>query len=254
MNRVRISIVKAAANRAAALPSLGRTCRRVIVVRSGFHELSESLLTGNLATGSVIKIIGVSNPPPIISYTSKGSNKPLLHIESGSVVLQNLDLRHHCRGTDIWEGNAVVHLRPVNSGATSARSVAQASLRVTNLQPDLPLVCQLPRLFAYGCTLNSTSGRGVAATAAQAYLDNTAIVKCAATGVYLGRGSSRDEESYGSLVAMRCDFSGNGIGGKKKSHETHSIVQRGHSGVYGQEGQIVLYDCDISTNKFTGVR
>ncbi|GMH66192.1 hypothetical protein TrRE_jg11346, partial [Triparma retinervis] len=172
-------------------------------------------------------------------------NEPLLRIKKGSVLVQNLNLVHHCRGTDIWEGNAVAVIKGDhgNAPATTLDVLMSHHLSADN-----------PRMFAYDCTFRSTSGRGIVATSSEAFLDNVEVNDCAATGVYIGRDRNPNSTS-GSLIAMNCDISGNGIGGRQMSEAPpfYEVVQSGHSGIYGQDGRIIAADCSISGNSFTGI-
>jgi len=149
---------------------------------------------------------------------------------------------------DIWEGNTVVMVKS---------SVTSLPLDFTPLFSSTASTAQNPRLFAYDCSLKSTSGRGIVATSSEAYLDNVEVNECAATGVYVGRGR-HNSSAFGCLAAISCDIVGNGIGGRLRPNEaldstSYELVQAGHSGIYSQDGQIFTADCNISGNLYTGL-
>ncbi|GMI36466.1 hypothetical protein TrCOL_g9553 [Triparma columacea] len=223
-----------------------------VFVLSGIHHITASLEINEVSNGSIVQIIGVRNAdgdadeahsdPPSIIYKTHKPNEPLLRVKKGSVLIQNLSLVHHCRGTDIWEGNSVAVIK------------GDQSLPATTLDAMMSFSADNPRMFAYDCTFRSTSGRGIVATSSEAFLDNVEVNNCAATGVYIGRGRSPTSTS-GALIAIGCDISGNGIGGCQLSDNPpfYEVVQSGHSGIYGQDGKIIAAECSISANSFTGI-
>jgi len=151
-------------------------------------------------------------------------NQPVLWLQQGSLVLRNVDIFHFSLGLDIWNGNAALQIQPPDEPTTLA---------------SMPH----PECTLDGVRISSTTGRGIVnIDGGSLCMTRSAVHDCAATGLYIG----------GNSVATLCqtDVVRNGVGGRNAAHAT---IARGHSGVYLEQGQATIQDCNISSNTLTGI-
>jgi hypothetical protein len=72
-------------------------------------------------------------------------------------------------------------------------------------------------------------------------MEACAVIKCAATGVYIGGPGSRAELDQSDVVL-------NGLGSRLRGG-----IARGHSGIYLEQGEVKIVDSCISNNTLTGI-
>jgi hypothetical protein len=161
----------------------------------------------------------------LISKTRR-LNEPLIRVRQGTVKLVNLNLTHMAHGIDIWNGNAAVQIQPpIGPDDTPFLSAPQPCAVLEHVD-----VC-------------SMSGRGIVTIdGGSTRIQNSYVHDCAATGIYVGGAGS-------SAVIHRTDVLRNGNGNRM----TRRGVQRGHSGIYLEQGQAVIRDCNVSQNSLTGI-
>jgi hypothetical protein len=93
-----------------------------------------------------------------------------------------------------------------------------------------------------GVDVTSKSGRGIVnIDGGMAIIRNCYVHDCAATGIYVGGPGS-------NAVIEQTDVTHNGNGNKQRRG-----IARGHSGIYLEQGQALVRDCNISQNSLTGI-
>jgi hypothetical protein len=167
------------------------------------------------------------HPPSRASIISKSrrSNEPVLRVRQGTVQLTNINIQHNSYGVDIWNGNAAIQIQPP-------------------LGPDdHPLVTnRRPTAILNGVDVTSKSGRGIVnIDGGMAIIRQCYVHDCAATGIYVGGPGS-------NAIIERTDVTHNGNGNKQRRG-----IARGHSGIYLEQGQALVRDCNISQNSLTGI-
>jgi hypothetical protein len=164
-----------------------------------------------------------------IVLKTKRRNCPIFHIRQGRMILSGISFVHYCSGTDIWNGNSAIQIQP---------RIDDAYRPVMPVSPD-----RLPTILLEECTVMSVSGRGIVAIdGSSALLRNCYIHRCAATGLYVG--------GAGSVARVfSSDVVNNGIGNKRSRRG----IARGHSGIYLEQGSVMLNNCNVSRNALTGV-
>jgi hypothetical protein len=190
-----------------------------VVVLPGEHVIAETLA---VAGGKKVHIVGATLPldgapssaaqeraPASLAMppSPEQQNCPLIHLSSGTLVLQNLVLSHCSPGTDIWNGNSALYVSrapppqarsafnplaalqglpfPWHAGSPPHADPAQtqAAAPPRALRPPLfPPPPAATRAFVLDCVLTSASGRGVVVNKAEAHLDGCLVRDCAATG------------------------------------------------------------------------
>mmetsp|Transcript_27466 Transcript_27466/g.75075 ORF Transcript_27466/g.75075 Transcript_27466/m.75075 type:complete len:616 (-) Transcript_27466:252-2099(-) len=157
--------------------------------------------------------------------TTRRHNEPLFRIRQGSCTVRNVDLRHGSHGNDIWNGNAAIQIQPP-LGAD-----------------DDPLDVPAPTATLDCVDVMSSSGRGIVnIDGGHVKIYNSYIHDCAATGVYIGGSGSR-------VTLDQTDVLFNGKGNKRNRRG----IAPGHSGIYVEQGQATITDCNISGNTLTGI-
>ena len=161
----------------------------------------------------------------LISRTRR-LNEPLIRVRQGTVKLVNLNVAHNANGVDIWNGNAAIQIQPpIGPDDTPFLSVPQ------------------PRAILDHVDVCSKSGRGIVTIdGGSTRIASSYIHDCAATGIYVGGAGS-------SAVIRRTDVLRNGNGNRMARRG----VQRGHSGIYLEQGRAVIRDCNVSQNSLTGI-
>jgi hypothetical protein len=169
-------------------------------------------------------------PPPavrasIISRTRR-INEPLFRVRQGTLKLVNVSIMHNANGVDIWNGNAAIQVQPPIGPDDHPLIVAPRPCAIL----DKVDVC-------------SRSGRGIVTIdGGSTHVTSSYVHDCAATGIYVGGNGSR-------ATVERTDVLRNGNGNRS----TRRGIQRGHSGIYLEQGQAVIRDCNISRNSLTGI-
>lgn len=164
-----------------------------------------------------------------IELRTKKMNEPIFHVSQGSLQLSKLVLRHNCNGTDIWNGNTAVQSQPLFDED-------DRPIRVTD--PNTP-----PTVIAEDCNIMSVSGRGIVSIDGGFSITRRCYIHhCAATGLYIGGPGSTASVESSDIV-----LNGNGNVRNRRG------ITRGHSGVYLEQGQASLTDCNISNNSLTGI-
>lgn len=166
----------------------------------------------------------------IINYKTKRHNVPIVQIRQGRLRLVNVTLVHKARGTDIWNGQSAVQIQP---------RISVRELPLPIREGNQPPTAEIER-----CKITSVSGRGVVVIdGGGAVIRSSCIRDCAGTGVYVG--------SSGSHVKIEgSDIVQNGFGNQER---TRVSIQRGHSGIYIEQGTAMLSNCNISNNCLTGI-
>ena len=91
--------------------------------------------------------------------------------------------------------------------------------------------------------ITSWSGRGVVnVDGGELNISNSYIHDCAATGIYIGGTGSR-------VTVERTDVIKNGRGNRR----TDRGISSGHSGIYMEQGDASIVDCNVSRNTLTGI-
>ena len=162
----------------------------------------------------------------VLSLKTRRSNEPLIRIRQGKCSLKNLELRHYSHGIDIWNGNAALQIQPP-------------------LGPDdQPMVVlPVPTAILEQVEVMSSSGRGIVnIDGGNVDIRSCYVHDCAATGIYVGGPGSRANIESTDVVR-----NGNGNTRARRG------IPRGHSGVYLEQGNARIYDCNISNNSLTGI-
>lgn len=165
----------------------------------------------------------------VIVLKTRKHNEPIFRVRQGVLNLNRIDLVHYSLGTDIWNGNAAVQVQPpFGENDTPLRAVAPSVI---------------PRANLTGLDIASFSGRGVVVIdGGLANVNKCHIHNCAATGIYVG--------GPGSVATVEeTDVVRNGNGNERSRRG----IQRGHSGVYLEQGVATLQNCNISNNALTGI-
>ncbi|GKY97959.1 hypothetical protein MPSEU_000753900 [Mayamaea pseudoterrestris] len=162
----------------------------------------------------------------IVCLKTRRENEPVFLVQQGVLNLDHLTILHSSHGLDIWNGNAAIQLQPM----------AQRNIVLATPPPSLP-VCRMTK-----CLVTSKSGRGIVCMDGGSLdVQSCAVIKCAATGVYVGGNGSRANMQQSDVVL-------NGIGSKLIGG-----IARGHSGVYLEQGDATVVDSSISNNTLTGI-
>lgn len=169
-------------------------------------------------------------PPPIrasLELRTRRHNEPLFRVRQGTVKLVNIQLVHNSNGIDIWNGNAAIQIQPF-------------------IGPDneAPIAMILPRPSAYmeRVDVSSMSGRGIVnIDGGFVSIKECYVHDCAATGIYVGGPGSE-------AIIETSDVVLNGNGNRLRRG-----IARGHSGIYLEQGNALVRDCNISRNSLTGI-
>jgi len=157
--------------------------------------------------------------------TTRIHNEPLLRVRQGSFTIRNIDLRHGSLGKDIWNGNSAIQIQPTHG--------------LNNNSFDLPA----PTVILDCVGVTSSSGRGVVnIDGGCVKISNSIIHDCAATGIYIGGLGSR-------ATIKQSDVIYNGQGNTRNRRG----IAAGHSGIYLEQGNVSITDCNISRNTLTGI-
>eukprot|EP00533_Pseudo-nitzschia_delicatissima_P014439 CAMPEP_0197277028 /NCGR_PEP_ID=MMETSP1432-20130617/16398_1 /TAXON_ID=44447 /ORGANISM="Pseudo-nitzschia delicatissima, Strain UNC1205" /LENGTH=521 /DNA_ID=CAMNT_0042743173 /DNA_START=235 /DNA_END=1800 /DNA_ORIENTATION=+ len=167
-----------------------------------------------------------SNRATLVLSTRR-QDEPLVRVTKGSFTMRNINLRHGSSGNDIWNGNAAIQIQPAEESVSE-------SFQVQTPTPTVTLDC---------VDVTSWSGRGIVnVDGGHLKIKNSYVHDCAATGIYVGGTGS-------SATIERSDIIGNGKGNKKSRRG----ISAGHSGLYLEQGDASIIDCNISRNTLTGV-
>lgn len=168
----------------------------------------------------------------IVFQTRRHHNAPALCLSHGRFKLSHVSIVHACSGMDIWNGNAALQLQPISPSSSLP----------DQQQPPPTVECVLEH-----CTITSASGRGlVCLEGASCQMNQCAVYKCAATGIYMGGANSR-------LDLVECDVLLNGMGNTASSHSRGAGIARGHSGIYIEQGCATILKSTIGHNSLTGI-
>ena len=145
-------------------------------------------------------------PTSTLCLHTRQPNAPLFWVHGGTLQLRGVGLSHACLGVDIWYGNAAIQVQPLphppNGGPTATwrnpmgqprpplwmlpQPPSQQNLRTPSLSssPSSP-----PHVVLDHCRVTSQSGRGVVVLdGSRVTVRQSSIVRCAATGLYVGGG------------------------------------------------------------------
>jgi Right handed beta helix region len=127
---------------------------------------------------------------------------------------------------DIWNGNAAVQIQPPVG------------------PDDQPMVVVPgPTAVLDRVDITSASGRGIVnIDGGQVTIRGCYVHDCAATGIYVGGPGSRAVIELTDVVR-----NGNGNSNHRRG------IPRGHSGIYLEQGNARIIDCNISHNSLTGI-
>ena len=166
----------------------------------------------------------------IISIKTIIADEPVFHILQGDARISKIAMFHYCNGIDIWNGNTVIQVQP--------------KLDHRNRPIDPVAGNKLPRVLIEESLLTSASGRGIVAIdGGLVKINKCTIMKCAATGIYVGGPGS-------SATITQSDIILNGNGNQRCRR---GGIARGHSGVYLEQGIANLTNCNISNNSLSGI-
>jgi len=180
----------------------------------------------------------------LISNTGNRRDEPLIRVVKGEVQLKNVRLRHESVGTDIWNGNAAIQIRPRQRNrpsSSSPPSTGDAGTDDVAIQgfPKLPSAS----VHLAQVQVSSSSGRGIVTQDdGLLCMHDSCVHDCAATGVYVGG-------PYAQALLRDCDIVNNGTG------NSHAIggVSRRHSGIYVEKGMADLRRCSVAKNTSAGI-
>jgi len=157
--------------------------------------------------------------------TSRRHNEPLLRVDYGSFTLRNINLIHGSSGNDIWNGNSAIQIQP--------RVISDTE----------PVYVPAPTVTLDCVDVTSWSGRGIVSVdGGHLKINNSYIHDCAATGIYIGGSGSRATIEHSDVI-----FNGKG------NRKTRRGIAAGHSGIYLEQGDASIIDCNISRNSLTGI-
>lgn len=152
-------------------------------------------------------------------------DEPLFRVDKGSFTLRNVNLIHGSSGMDIWNGNAAIQIQPKHVSNSE-------SFHMTASKVELDCV-----------NVTSWSGRGVVnVDGGDLKIKNSYIHDCAATGIYIGGTGSRANIESTDVIK-------NGRGNLRNSRG----ISAGHSGIYIEQGDASIVDCNVSRNSLTGI-
>jgi hypothetical protein len=168
-----------------------------------------------------------------IVFKTRKHNLPIVHVYRGAFNMTNIDLRHDCHGTDIWNGNTAVQVQPpFNTDGTISQAVA----------PDI-----MPEALLDNLDIYSKSGRGIVSIdGGSVTVRSCHVHHCAATGVYIGGPGSQ-------AIIEQSDVLYNGKGNIRPGRGRSHGIARGHSGIYLEQGAAQILDSNVSYNSLTGV-
>jgi len=220
-----------AAKRAAASIRNMLSCRSVSVVVNEMEPLEDSLLEEEelvVPQSTQLPPLAASNPPAraCLVLRTRRQNEPVIRVRQGTIQLVNMAVVHNSSGIDIWNGNAAIQIQPPLG--SDERPV-----------PTIPR----PTAILERVDVTSRSGRGIvnidggSVTIQRAYVHD-----CAATGIYVGGPGSDASIELTDVVR-------NGGGNKNR----RGGIARGHSGIYLEQGNARVVDCNISRNSLTGI-
>ncbi|GMI14402.1 hypothetical protein TrLO_g2419 [Triparma laevis f. longispina] len=197
-----------------------------IVIRHGHYTFNRTLV---LARSATFSILGDDEGETILELITNTADAPLIFVKRGTVTFDNLDLRHGSRGTNIWGGQACVHVKPVSSSLHSR-----------------------PRAQFNSCGIFSSTGRGIVVIAGSAFLRECDVSDCAATGVYVGSNGHGEDAAIAGIYKSSVNRNGQGHD-PSLNNQFGEYVNRGHSGVYVQDGSAYVIDSEVSENTYTGI-
>mmetsp|Transcript_3256 Transcript_3256/g.6807 ORF Transcript_3256/g.6807 Transcript_3256/m.6807 type:complete len:703 (+) Transcript_3256:221-2329(+) len=162
---------------------------------------------------------------------TRKQNEPVINVSTGQFSATNLNIEHAANGTDIWHGNAAIHIQPEQN---------------EDGPPPLLRRDLLPVAHLSGLRVTSRTGRGIVTIdGGQLHCQRTRVYDCAATGIYIGGRGTRAR-------VQQTDVLRNGLGSRGTSRRNAGI-SRGHSGVYLEQGVADIIDCNVSNNTLTGI-
>lgn len=204
------------------------SCRSVSVVDMAAMEegaAEDSSNSNDDESGGSSHPLGPESARASVILRTRKHNEPIVRVRQGTIKFVNVSLIHNSTGIDIWNGNAAIQIQP-------------------HLGPDdrpAPTL-QRPRAILEKVEVTSKSGRGIVnidgglASIKQCYVHD-----CAATGIYVGGPGS-------DAVIEASDVVRNGNGNRSRRG-----IARGHSGIYLEQGNAQVRDCNISRNSLTGI-
>jgi hypothetical protein len=205
---------------------------RTIWLRSQEHRLEEVLVVEAVQANITLETMQTTpkkrrQSQALLVFQTRRRNKPLVHIAAGHVTLRNLKLNHYCGGFNLWNGNAAVQIQPITPPETEAPLLPTASLEHVEI--------------------TSHSGRGVVVNdGGDVTIEHSLLHGCAATGVYCG--------SLACVLTMEhSDIIANGYGNQLAASVRTTGVTRGHSGIYLENGDATLRECNVSNNSSCGI-
>jgi len=206
--------------------------KRVLKKVASFRDLLSCRSGAGINTVNSEETVGEGPEPPApvrasLQLRTRCHNEPLFRVRQGTIKLVNIQLVHNSHGIDIWNGNAAIQIQPA-------------------MDPDneSPLAMVLPRPAAYmeSVDITSKSGRGIVnIDGGFVSIKKCYVHDCAATGIYVGGPGS-------DAVIESSDVVRNGNGNRMRRG-----IARGHSGIYIEQGNALVRDCNISRNSLTGI-
>lgn len=202
------------------------------------HRLDDVCLDGKeeLFTFYYEEMPSSNSATACLHLVTRRKNEPCFLVRGGTLILRDVNIQHSCPGTDIWRGNAAIHIQPEPSDQQQATTNQE---EVPNNHP--------PAVLLERCRLSSSSGRGIVnINGSELTIKYCAVHDCAATGIYIGGAG-------GSCVVVESsDVVRNGIGNLLEP-TSHTGVTAGHSGIYLCKGQANISESNISANVLSGV-
>ena len=166
-------------------------------------------------------------------YRTRKQNEPAVCVQQGIFSMKHLNVEHSSHGTDIWNGNAAIHVQPPALDTQDASALLARRTR-------------LPNASFSGLRVTSASGRGlVCVDGGRMSVEQCRVFDCAATGIYVGGRGSRAR-------ITETDVLRNGLGSRISSRR-HTGIARGHSGFYLEQGVVEMINFNISNNTLSGI-
>jgi hypothetical protein len=206
-------------------PGIHHISKAITLVDSNLNVSVETLRLPQNLYQSALEAF-TAQPTRAVLVQRRGTqyrNEPTIRVMNGAnLSLTNIAIHHYSAGRDIWRGNAAIHVCAPES---------------TEEREKPALVC------LNEVEVTSSTGRGIVLAANGASLDiqNSCIHSCAATGLFIA----------GDHTTTRIDRTDIVFNGRGNISRGGAVP--GHSGVYIEKGDLLVSNCNVSTNIGCGI-
>jgi len=204
--------------------------RGLVRKATSFRQLFSCRSAQGVAEEEELPIENISSPMrAAIFMQTRINDEPIIRVRQGGFSLRHVDLVHSCPGTDIWNGNTAIQVQP---------PFDMEDHPIEANPPSVPPFAALEHV-----DIVSNSGRGIVVIdGGNSTIRNCFVHECAATGIYVGGPGSM-------AIIERTDVVKNGKG----NNRLRRGIAPGHSGIYLEQGEATIRNCNISSNTLTGI-